>query len=516
MFGAADKLRALSVTGYSCTSGKMGRRTLVCRVLCGFFGLACLVTGCVLITVFKNLIHDEIDTSLPLKNGSESYKNWLSPPAPIYFQIWVYDVQNYLEVLATGQKPVLVQKGPYTYRERRKKVNITYTENSTITYRENRWFTFEPSMSNGTESDNFTTVSLPMITLVNMLRFEYSPILEALSWFLKMEEERLFVTLTPGGLLWGYEDNLLKKAKDFLARFNISLPIPDKFGLFYNQNGTDDGLYKIYTGADTTDHFGEILTWNKNKTLSYWSSQEANMINGSDGTLYPPFVDTSKQYYLFSSDLCRSLVINYSDSYTLKGIDLKRFKVPREAFVNTSYDSGFCTPNNANCLPSGFLNASACREGAPIVFSLPHFLDADPEMRNRVIGLNPIREQHQSVIDIEPMTGVVMNAAKRLQINAYLTNISHIEDLKFFKEFVILPILWLNESATIDDKSAHDFKDEVLTKLKITEAVKFGLIALGGLILLIVIALFAKGIRCKQMDKEMVDVSERTPILGAS
>lgn len=41
--------------------------------------------------------------------------------------------------------------------------------------------------------------------------------------------------------------------------------------------------------------------------------------------------------------------------------------------------------------------------GAPVVFSLPHFLDSDPDIQHRVIGMNPNREEHQSVIDIEPV-----------------------------------------------------------------------------------------------------------------
>ena len=53
---------------------------------------------------------------LPLKEGSDSYKNWVSPPAPIFFQIWVQHVTNSYEVVQFGAKPVLVEKGPYTYR----------------------------------------------------------------------------------------------------------------------------------------------------------------------------------------------------------------------------------------------------------------------------------------------------------------------------------------------------------------------------------------------------------------
>lgn len=45
-------------------------------------------------------------------------------------------------------------------------------------------------------------------------------------------------------------------------------------------------------------------------------------------------------------------------------------------------------------------------EGAPVIFSLPHFLYGDETIQNRVDGMHPNQEEHQSVIDIEPVTSV--------------------------------------------------------------------------------------------------------------
>ncbi|KAK7097188.1 lysosome membrane protein 2-like [Littorina saxatilis] len=490
-----------------------------CKWTCGIVGLVALVTGCVLIQVFDNLIHEKVKDELPLKNGSVSYKNWLSPPAPIYFQIYVQHVANAEEVVQLGAKPVLVQKGPYTYREKRQKVNITYTADNTITYRENQFYFFDRSRSVGPENDNFTTVNLPMITIANMVKYQFGIIQEMVNTILEFTDEHVFIDLTVAELMWGYEDSLLKDVKNELAKLGITLPIDDKFGMFLNKNGSNDGLYRITSGlGGTVDHFAEILSWDGNRSLNFWNSDVANSLNGSDGTMYPPFIDTSRSYYLFSSDLCRSLEIVHTKDYTLKGIDLRRFIVPPRTFANVStnpYNKGFCTPES-NCLPSGVLNASVCKQGAPVILSLPHFLDGDPAIQNRVIGMNPNREKHQSVIDIEPMTGVVMNAAKRVQLNAYLTKIPHIKDTTNIHPYIILPILWLDESAKIDDKSASDFKSEVLMPLKIADAVQYGLIALGVFLLTCFFICFAKGAFCKTKDREMQSMGETTPILPSA
>ena len=48
------------------------------------------------------------------------------------------------------------------------------------------------------------------------------------------QDQELFLTLSIHDILWGYEDNLLKKVKEEAAKFGIHLDLDDHFGLFYN------------------------------------------------------------------------------------------------------------------------------------------------------------------------------------------------------------------------------------------------------------------------------------------
>nr|KAG5697773.1 hypothetical protein BaRGS_026730 [Batillaria attramentaria] len=185
------------------------------------------------------------------------------------------------------------------------------------------------------------------------------------------------------------------------------------------------------------------------------------MINGSDGTKYPPFIDTSRSYYLFSAQLCRSVEIAYTSTYKLKGIEVARFTIPQHVLGNVTENpenQGFCTPHE-DCLPGGLLNASVCREGAPLVFSQPHFLDGDPILLRNVVGMLPRRNEHQVFIDIEP-------------------------------------------TAVIDTKSADQFKDEVLQPLKIMQTVQYGLIAVGVFLIACSIIFFCakKGMARQKQD----------------
>lgn len=50
-----------------------------------------------------------------MKNGSEAFEAWENPPAPIYMQFYFFNLTNPLEVL-DGERPAVVEIGPYTYR----------------------------------------------------------------------------------------------------------------------------------------------------------------------------------------------------------------------------------------------------------------------------------------------------------------------------------------------------------------------------------------------------------------
>lgn len=101
--------------------------------------------------------------TIPLKEGTDTYNTWLDPPVPIYFQIYVLDLQNPIEVVKNGAKPSFIEKGPYTYREHRAKWQINSYDNGTLSYRENRSFVFERKKSVGPHEEKFTTANLILV-----------------------------------------------------------------------------------------------------------------------------------------------------------------------------------------------------------------------------------------------------------------------------------------------------------------------------------------------------------------
>ena len=134
---------------------------------------------------------------------------------------------------------------------------------------------------------------------------------------------------------------------------------------------------------------------------------------------------------------------------------------------------------------------SICRQGAPIYISLPHLLYAADQYKNRLDGISPNAEVHRTIFEVEPHTGLVLHAEKRLQVNVFLQPEQFIDDFQHVSE-VVLPVVWINESTIIDQKSADDLNNQVLRYFTIVRWVSIVLIPVGVIMFIITIILFKK------------------------
>ncbi|KAM8829071.1 lysosome membrane protein 2c isoform 1-T1 [Spinachia spinachia] len=475
-----------------------------CIYTLGVFSILLLISGIVLVlsNVFPLLTQSLVEKEVVLKNGTEAFEAWKSPPAPVYMQFYFFNLTNPVEVL-NGDRPAVVEIGPYTYREHRPMEQVDFQDNGTKVAAVNtKTYIFQRNMSRGPESELIRTVNIPVMTVIE--QFKDQPLMANLiSSYMRSTDEGLFTTRTVGELLWGYEDALLKALK------TLKPDLDDVFGLFHKNNGSNDGQYVFYTGQQNHRDFARVDTWNGDSTLSWWTSDECNMINGTNGASFHPVIAKNETLYMFSSDLCRSLYALYEEDVTVKGIPAYRFSPPSEVFANHTVNpanAGFCVPIG-NCLGSGVLNVSPCKRGAPIAMSSPHFYQADEKYVRDVFGMRPQREQHQTIIDIHPLTGFIVQAAKRLQVNVFVEKIPSFSVTGNVRT-VMLPVVYLNESALIDDASATQLQ-KIIAQQNAVVNVPFIFIGLG--IILGGVFMF---LMCRQKVPES-SAAERQPLLSS-
>lgn len=98
---------------------------------------------------------------MALKENSESWERWENPPVDIYFNVYIFNVNNPEEILR-GSLPKVTEYGPYVYKEKRsKKVLSVNEETGVIKYKDDISFEFdEESSGNLKEDDVYTVVNL--------------------------------------------------------------------------------------------------------------------------------------------------------------------------------------------------------------------------------------------------------------------------------------------------------------------------------------------------------------------
>ncbi|XP_053260372.1 lysosome membrane protein 2 isoform X1 [Podarcis raffonei] len=479
----------------------------LCLGTVGVLSMTLLVASVALLVarVLQKAVELQVRQQTVLKNGTEFFEMWQEPPPPVYMQFYFFNLTNPLEVVQ-GEPPIVRQVGPYTYREHRLHVNVHFLDNGTkVSSLNPKTYFFEPEMSVGDpEAHLIRTINMPALVAMNMATA--TPMRFPAEILLILFDENLFTTRTVHELLWGYTDKLLSA----LHKFRPSID-PD-FGFFKKMNGSDDGEYIVLSGEKNYLDFTKIVKWRGKDSLDWWTSPTCNMINGTDGDTFHPLIDTGETIYVFSSDFCRSMYLTFQKYVTVEGISAYRFSPPEKLFANASVNpdnAGFCVPAG-NCLGAGLLNISACNQGAPIFLSPPHFYLSDDKYVQDIDGMHPNQEEHETYVDINPLTGVLVRAARRLQINTYVEKLPDFIQTGNIKT-MFLPVFYVNESVVLDKASVAKLKT-VLLETAVMTSVPYIIMALGILFGALFVALVCKPLRAREEASE----DERAPLIRTS
>ncbi|XP_045473991.1 protein croquemort-like isoform X2 [Harmonia axyridis] len=428
------------------------RRRLYVQIIVLVLGLSLSLLG-ILLLVFLDPIHDGIiKTAMNFKEGSASYTAWLSNNPPLDMDVYLFNWTNPEDIRDPDIKPKFDRLGPYRFKECRTKINITWNDNKTVSFRHRKMYHFNEKESVRPLEDMITTVNAVSLTIGYKVRYSgYFP-RKAISYSLSSLSS-VEVTEPAGKILFdGFDDSILSILN--LASFG---EIKDKFGLFYGTNGSEgkDGYYNMHYEND--DKFGAIATWNYRNTTDFYTGH-CNDIKGSAGEFYS--INQKKdQIVFYSPELCRYAVMEYVGEVMVKGIRGYKYT------GNYIFDNGTLRPENrcfcnGECNPSGVFNVSLCRQGSPTFLSFPNFYHADPYYTDAIEGVIPNKERDEFYIVLEPKTGIVIDLAARMQLNMLL---QPIQDILLFEKVqkVYVPIFYFDQKISI--------KDHLVTSIKILQ-----------------------------------------------
>ena len=406
------------------------------------------VSGGVLwFATYKN-VHGKVTHQMSLQNGTILYEQWLAPDAQLYKDFYIFNWTNPDE-LALGVAPNLTEIGPYRYREYRNKTVVGVSDDSChVVYTQHKIFVFdrEATNINLSEDDVIQTLNLPLAGAVHVAR-DSAFLRAALNSIVLETNSSLHKTLTVSQLIWGYEDLFIKELKKLYL-----FPKEQNFSIFVNDSTRDQLASIVNTGVCESRFVGQFLQWDGQRRLDIWGDQYANMVNGTEGFFFHPFLNPNDVITFFVDDAMRSIDLVYKNSHIEhRGIDTLRYGLPAEFLLNSS-----SYPPNARWYQSCaqglfYVGNSSIMPGSPAYASKPHFLDGDPALLLNVSGLSPNRDLHDLFVDIEPTTGVTVAVHNRVQINFKLQR----AEVVYFSEIpplLYMPVLYSDESVTLSQQ----------------------------------------------------------------
>ncbi|KPI91086.1 Sensory neuron membrane protein 1 [Papilio xuthus] len=449
-----------------------------------FISFCALIVAIVLASWgFPKIVKRQVQKNVQIENSSKMFEKWRKLPMPLTFKVYVFNISNPEEV-SEGEKPRLQEIGPYVYKEYREKTVLGYGENDTIKYTLKKSFVFDAQAS-GTlsEHDELTVINLTymgvILTVNGMMPAILGSVNKALEIFFGNNLTDPFMRVKVKDLLFDgiflncEADNsaLSLVCGTLRAKRPTTMRLADDgkgyyFSMFGHWNNTPLGPFDMVRGTENVYELGHIVGYKDRRTMKEWGDPYCGMINGSDSSIFPPIDENNvpQKLYTYDPDICRSLSVDLMGKRSIFNMSAYYYELTETALASKSVNPSnkcFCRKNwsgsHDGCLLMGVLNLMPC-QGAPALISLPHFYLASEEVREYIYyGLSPDKEKHKSFIYLDPVTGVVMKGAQRIQFNIELRNMGNLPQLAKVRTG-IFPLLWFDEGAEITESIKEELR----------------------------------------------------------
>lgn len=138
-------------------------------------------------------------------------------------------------------------------------------------------------------------------------------VFNAVNLLLDNYNERLITRTTPRQLLLGRKLDIFSDLEALAKRFGLASLLPpgppnNVFGLVYFQNETTDEM-ELWTGVSPNQKkFADVYKWRKKTSMTVWEGK-CNVIEGTNGELYKPLMESGKPVKIFLAQLCRTIYL---------------------------------------------------------------------------------------------------------------------------------------------------------------------------------------------------------------
>jgi len=431
-----------------------------------------LILGAQLPLMINKLIQDGLDEELVVDSYDDPlYDEWLTnedhDDPPEYYVIYGFNMTN-LDAVLAGARPNVQEVGPYVYRTTKRKIDVIFGDDGS-------W--------SGQSLDNVNTGVSAMYTPYNFVKFDRE---ESTKRGLDPERDPtkdLFCTvdkiyagavaISPaaerGLYLLGQRYFFGQDEWPMVALETLMFGRPEPY--IFNYTDEEDARelqmeWAFNTGKNSRDEVRRQMVWKSTKqVMDLWfdpvtGEPDYEYVRGTDASQFNGGLKEGDRLDVWEKDIIRGVYLQNYDKERSKyrGIDLLNFRVEPETYYS-------CEIYPTNCKfdmhQNGLINLQIIALGIPLYASQAHMYGVDAEYADTVTGLTPDRDSHTSFINVEPFSGITMNAGKvaQIQIRVGPTGAGYYDGLA---NNTYLPIFWYIEGGSINKPKADEFKEGVV------------------------------------------------------
>jgi hypothetical protein len=139
------------------------------------------------------------------------------------------------------------------------------------------------------------------------------------------------------------------------------------YGILSLKNGRHEHAFVVDSGLTNKDQVGKIILWNSLSMLNWWKGDRCNAINGSDSSVFPPYLGQKSVLQVFDLDFCRSISFKFSKEMlfhnAVQGLTYNIADDTLEDPKVFELNNCFCKGGPDTCLKKGVIDVSPCHGG---------------------------------------------------------------------------------------------------------------------------------------------------------
>lgn len=143
--------------------------------------------------------------------------------------------------------------------------------------------------------------------------------------------------------------------------------------------------------------------------LETYGEDYCNQFRGTDGLLFPPFMNKEADVWAYERSICLSLPIRPVKSSRFRGTPTYLYTAD---FGDVASDENllcYCRTED-HCPMKGTFDLFNCI-GVPIIVSLPHFYLADPKLLDDIgSGISPNKKEHMIFVHFETVSDIFFSS----------------------------------------------------------------------------------------------------------